>query len=88
MQRLFKVEKQSLLTFLLASIFQHNVFCDITDAQNVKVGDIRDRKNLINELKCFSFQWYIDNVYPDAPFPNHHKYLGQVKAFLYFPLYT
>lgn len=49
------------------------------DAQGVNIGDIKDRKSLIEELKCFSFQWFIDNVYPDAPFPNHHKYFGQVR---------
>lgn len=27
-------------------------------------GDITVRKNLRQKLKCKSFQWYIDNVYP------------------------
>ena len=50
----------------------------IIDAKNVDLGDVKDRERLKKELKCFSFQWFLDNVYPDAPFPNHHKYFGKV----------
>ena len=51
---------------------------NVTDAQKLNIGDISDRRALIKDLKCFSFQWFLDYVYPDASFPNDHKYFGQV----------
>ena len=57
---------------------------NITDAQNINIGDLSDRKNLIEELKCFSFEWFLDHVYPDASFPHRHKHFGQVRLRLVF----
>ena len=57
---------------------------DITDAQNINIGDLSERKKLIEELKCFSFEWFLDHVYPDASFPHRHKHFGQVRLRLAF----
>jgi len=32
-------------------------------------GDITDRVQLRENLECKSFQWYLDNIYPDAQIP-------------------
>jgi hypothetical protein len=48
-------------------------------AKQVDIGDVKSRKKLIDDLKCHSFQWFIDNVYKDSPFPNKNIYVGQVR---------
>ena len=32
----------------------------------------------MNTLKCASFQWYLDSVYPEAPFPRGLLLIGKV----------
>jgi hypothetical protein len=63
---------------LLTSCETYACIFNVTDAKQINIGDISDRRALINDLKCFSFQWFLDYVYPDASFPNEHKYFGQV----------
>ena len=43
-------------------------------------GDITERKDLRNDLQCKSFQWYLDNVYPESHIPRRYKSLGEVKS--------
>ena len=50
-------------------------------------GDISDRNSLRSSLKCQSFQWYLDNIYPDAQIPRRcvkiEIYLAEAKRVLY-----
>ena len=32
--------------------------------------DLGERKQLRDNLQCLNFQWFLDYVYPDAPFPS------------------
>ena len=41
--------------------------------------DLGERKQLRDNLQCLNFQWFLDYVYPDAPFPNQHRYFGAVR---------
>ena len=52
----------------------------ILDANSLDLGVLEERQQLKRELRCLSFQWYLDNVYPDAPFPTDHRYFGQVRV--------
>lgn len=45
----------------------------------METTDLKERENLRDNLQCLNFQWYLDNVYPSAPFPNQHHYLGPVR---------
>ena len=49
-------------------------------AKNIETSGLEERKRLRDNLQCLSFQWYLDNVYPDAPFPNQHHYFGPVRC--------
>lgn len=39
-------------------------------AKNVAFGSIEERMQLKSDLQCKSFQWYLENVYPDLKIPD------------------
>ncbi|KAK9885241.1 hypothetical protein WA026_010743 [Henosepilachna vigintioctopunctata] len=48
-------------------------------ARNVPVGDITARRGLREKLKCKSFRWYLENVYPESQMPLEYYYLGDIR---------
>jgi len=42
-------------------------------------GDITSRKELRRKLKCKSFQWYLENIYPELFIPGDAVASGEVK---------
>lgn len=47
------------------SFFQDEVIKKNPKAAHINYGDISDRKQLREHLSCKSFQWYLDNIYPE-----------------------
>ncbi|KAM9496152.1 polypeptide N-acetylgalactosaminyltransferase 14 isoform 1-T2 [Clarias gariepinus] len=49
-------------------------------ARGKSYGDVRGRQELRKSLKCKSFQWYLDNVYPELKVPdNSHSKSGLIQ---------
>ncbi len=47
-------------------------------AKSLELGNLSDRVSLSKELKCHSFQWFLDYVYTDNGFPVGQPFFGQV----------
>ena len=44
------------------------------DIRHRDYGDISERLELRKKLHCRSFQWFLDNVYPELPLPNENTH--------------
>jgi hypothetical protein len=47
--------------------------------ENVDPGDLTERKQLRIKLQCKSFQWYLDNIYPETHLPQNFYHVGQIQ---------
>lgn len=43
------------------------------------VGDLTERRNLRDRLKCRTFRWYLENIYPESQMPLDYYSLGEVR---------
>jgi len=48
-------------------------------ARNVDIGDLSPRKTLREDLKCKSFRWYLEHVYPESQMPLDYFFLGEMR---------
>jgi polypeptide N-acetylgalactosaminyltransferase len=48
--------------------FYRALFGSDTRPPNVNVGDVSERLALRQSLQCKSFDWYLQNVYPEMEF--------------------
>lgn len=53
--------------------FKQYYYAAVPLAKNIAFGDITDRTDLRKKLKCKSFKWYLDHVYPELTIPKPTK---------------
>jgi len=47
--------------------------------RNTDFGEVSERRDLRSNLKCDSFRWYLENVYPESHMPLEYFSLGEVQ---------
>jgi len=59
----------------------HNV-----GAKQADYGDVNERRKLRERLRCQSFRWYLETIYPESQMPVDYFSLGEVNCcrHLYF----
>ncbi|MPC86882.1 Polypeptide N-acetylgalactosaminyltransferase 5 [Portunus trituberculatus] len=48
-------------------------------ARSVDYGDVGERRKLRKDLKCKSFRWFLENIYPESQMPLDYYYLGEIR---------
>ncbi|CAO1306249.1 unnamed protein product [Diamesa serratosioi] len=48
-------------------------------ARKQSAGDVSARLELREKMKCKSFRWYLENIYPESQMPLDYYYLGEIR---------
>ena len=53
-------------------------FTTVFSSRHIYPGELTSSKQLRTDLGCKSFQWYLENVYPESSLPLNYHHLGEV----------
>ncbi|CDS42642.1 Ricin B lectin [Echinococcus multilocularis] len=70
---------------ILGDEFKQYYFSRVNYRENVdksEMGDVSDRKKILKDLKCKSFKWFIDNIYPELFIPGDSIASGEIRNVL------
>lgn len=56
------------------------------ELKNVNAGDVTERLQLRERLKCKDFRWYLENIYPESSMPVNFHHVGAVSERSLFPI--
>lgn len=64
------------------------IYYSLNPGARPKQSNVTERVNLRKNLKCKSYRWYIENIYPESVYNVKHYHLGQVALLLNIIIYS
>lgn len=58
--------------------YRQYFYYTLAGLDRIEAGNLTERISLRQNLKCKSFKWYLENIFPEAPVPLNFFHVGRV----------